>query len=848
MNNFQLDCIKKRPLVMFAMALTLGILAAQTAGSLKKTLLATVFSVILFFALTCATKILFDFEKSLVIGMIIFFSIGAFRFMLLEDSNRSGYSPYDGQTVFVMGYVASGPEIKDSKVSYIIRPLQVSAINDAKNEGETDNGTSKSEGYWNLMLATMLEDGQNILEYGSRVTFEGKLVKPSGIRNPGGFDYRAYLARKGVAARIFSLNVKLCGDMKTSWPTEQGLRLKERIISVIEDSLPKQQAGLLGGILIGSRDGLTTEVEDAFSDAGLTHIMAVSGANIAFIVLPLAFLLKKLRIPKAAANISIICFLIVFVFITGSEPSVLRAVIMASFILVGQILMRDSDILTIIAASAVVLLLYSPYMLFNIGFQLSFSATISLVLLFNDVKKLIHRKYIPGKIADVLAATITAQLGVLPLTLVYFNRVSVISVLTNLLVVPLLEAVTIIGMAMAVLGLIYIGFSQLLGFFNCTLLSFILYVVKLSSRVPFAVLTTVTPPAILIIAYYPVIFLLLRYGPIYKAKVSMKNGIALGAATAVIISALFVLPGLVPKGLEVVFLDVGEGDCIFVRTRTGRTVLIDGGGSANPERTSRVGETVVLPFLLDNGVTSLDTIIATHGHTDHVQGLIPVMDKLEVKNLILPEVPGLSEQIEQSDQLLQSWNSGFEDLLDIAMRKDINVALCSKGDIIHLDEDTCLNVMNPPNPSEAGNYISNVAITSSDAFNNTSLVVKLVCDDVKILFTGDAGSEVEDRLLEEGADIKADVIKIAHHGSRTSTGIPFLNSVNPIAAVICVGSNNFGHPSQKVISGLTDAGIMIFRTDTDGAVVIRMGGKFFRHRAQRAMLRISRMVNSAGSD
>ncbi|NTV90692.1 MAG: DNA internalization-related competence protein ComEC/Rec2, partial [Clostridiales bacterium] len=632
----------------------------------------------------------------------------------------------------------------------------------------------------------------------------------------------SYLAGKGVAARVFSLNIKHGGRSKAIWPVRVGRELNESITRIMEECLPKQQAGLLAGILTGNREGLGDTVKDAFSAAGLTHIMAVSGANVAFIVLPLTFLLKKIKVPLKIANIMIICFLVVFIFITGFEPSVLRAVIMAVFILTAQLLRRDSDILTVIAASALVLLLASPYMLYNIGFQLSYSATIALVLLFNDVKKLVSFRFIPEFLSSVLAATITAQLGVLPLTLLYFNRVSVVSLLTNLLVVPLIEIVTVTGMIMAVSGHIHLMLAQLPGYVNCTLLSFILYVVKLSYKLPFAVLTTATPPLFAVMAYYPVVYFAMKRGPSYFAGMKPSKILRHIAVALLLLLIFFVgIQNLTPEKLEVVFLDVGEGDCTFIRSANGSLMLIDGGGSTNPLRESGIGDSTVLPFLLDNGVTSMEAVLATHGHADHTQGLETVLERLPVKNLILPEI-----------QDVEAPAGGFGELLKIAEEKGVKVSYCSEGDEIRLDSETKLKVLNPG---------INETSLSSGALNNTSLVVKLLYADVSILFTGDAGTAVEERLLKKRTELDVDIIKIAHHGSVTATGFEFLEAVSPLAAIISVGRNNFGHPSQKVLQNVGDSGAILLRTDECGAVMLEVtDGTFLNKNSE---IRIKRMVS-----
>jgi competence protein ComEC len=558
-----MDAFLKRPILLFTIAYIAGIVAGLATGSY-------ILSAVL--AIPLGAFMQFLIKRRLVlhcfaIAILLFYLFGSFRILFIDNKNGLLYKELDESAVEVWGYVTSQPEIKDNKVSYIIRPEYIAAL-----EGEAGPFYEETEG--RILVSTYLNERQKVFEYGSRVYFTGTMYKPTGPRNPGGFDYRRYLAQKGVAARVFSPDIDSEGEgerdegkkgerKRGSWLVEQGLKIRERIIRTVEASLPPQQAGLLNGILIGYRDGLTKNVQNAFSDAGLTHIMAVSGANVAFIAIPLVFLLKRLKASVPVTNSTIICFLAFFVLITGFEPSVLRAVIMASIVLAGKILRRDSDVISTIFLSALAMLLFEPYLLYNIGFQLSFSATLALVLLFNDVKKLVNLKFLPEKIKDVLAATIAAQLGVLPITLYYFNGVSSISLVTNLLVVPFLEIVTIIGMLMAVLGQIHIGPSIFLGYINCAFLSFILFVVKLSAQVPFAVIKATTPSLAAVALYYLSCWLLVRGLADGSALKFIKTRFKLKHAAFAV--ALFSLSTIVhytvPRGTEIVFLDVGQGDC-----------------------------------------------------------------------------------------------------------------------------------------------------------------------------------------------------------------------------------------------------------------------------------------------
>lgn len=783
MEKAKLAILFKRPLVAFGLAQVTGILTASLTGSALFAAGLLLLISAFFYVLSGKLR----GRRYISLGVLLFYSLGAFEFLLLDGMNSGRFTEFAGETVTVHGFVDSQADVKESRISYVFRVEELESP-----DGRTAEGGK-------LLLGMARTEDAGLFEYGSELTFTGRLTLPKGVRNPGGFDYRRYLAQKGVSASVFVSGGIAVGEGHDGFfLIKAGQAVKGRIVDIIDRSLPRQQAGLLNGMLIGYREGLSQEVTDAFSDAGLTHIMAVSGANIVFLILPLAFLFKRLKLGNRTSGILIIAFLVFFIFIAGFEPSVLRAVVMASVILVAGMLNRETDVYTTIAFAAVLLLTVSPYMLFDAGFLLSFAATLSLVLFYNNIKKLVTCRFIPSSVAAILAATLAAQLGVLPVTLAYFNRVSLISVLSNLLAVPLLEFITILGMFMAILGQIHIFFSQVLGYINCVLLSAVLYITKISSGIPFASITTVTPPMAAIVLYYSSLWFFLWYRPLKNIRL---KPVHIGAPAAVA-ALLLTVPLLIPGRLEVVFLDVGQGDSSFIQTCTGKNILLDGGGSTDPNIVSKVGEETVAPFLLDRGVTALEAVIASHAHTDHIEGLYTVLEQFRVKELIIPRMENEEE---------------FSKLLKLAADRKVGVIRCGRGDRIRLDAKTSVDVLSP-----------SPAMSSNTSLNNTSLVLKLHYGTADVLFTGDAEAEAERDMLEGGIPLDAEVLKVGHHGSSTSTGREFLEKVGPSAAVISVGRNNFGHPSPVTLELLEEKGVQVFRTDECGAVVLTSRGRDVR--------------------
>jgi len=802
--------IMKRPIIPIALSLICGILFSYYITSFFLIIISILAFTFLVIMVVLAKK------RYLIpcVLILIFYITGCLQFKYLHNVSITRYSEYYGKKVTISGCIYSLPEIKNTTVNYVLKTDKI------KLEGKTNNVKGK------IIITQRADDKSALLTYGERVTVEGELTEPKGATNPGGFDYKRYLAGKGIYASMFINKYSISIESKNGGNpfVKAGIFIRMKIVDIINRTLPEQQAGLLNGMLIGYRDGLTDEVEKAFSDSGLVHIMAVSGANIAFIILPFVFIFKKLKIKPVLAHSLTIAVVIVFVFITGFSPSVFRAAIMSITILVGRILRRETDTAAAIAFSAIVLLLMNPYNIFDVGFQLSFSATISLVLFCRNINKIFERIHIPKYIREALAVTVAAQVGVIPITAYHYNNICLISPLSNLLAAPTLELITILGSGMALTGFISINIAKIIGLVNCTLLSALLYITKTTAAIPYAVIKVITPPLPLIILYYCIVLYLLWYAPGKNIKIRSKFKLKYAIVSVFAVTVVITVTVLIPNKMEVVFIDVGQGDSILIKTAGGRKVLIDGGGKEsfvkNGESNGKVsseslksystdiGEKVVAPLLLDKRVRKLDIVIGTHEHADHIQGLEYILENFKVSRFIYP----YTEK-----------DGGFKDILDICRKKGIKTSMCALGDVIKIDKYTFMQVLNPERPADAESAVVN-ASNDNAAGNNLSLVLKLEYKNTSILFTGDAEKEVEKRMLVDKLDLEADVLKLGHHGSDTSTTEDFLKNVSPKAAVICVGKNNYGHPSESVLESVDKYNIKLFRTDLNGAVILKSDG------------------------
>ncbi|MDI3310473.1 MAG: DNA internalization-related competence protein ComEC/Rec2, partial [Thermoanaerobacterium sp.] len=469
--------------------------------------------------------------------------------------------------------------------------------------------------------------------------------------------------------------------------------------------------------------------------------------------------------------------------------SAVRADIMACMALIATSIGRDNDPINAISFAAVMILFFNPLMLFDIGFQLSFIATLSILLLYKPIKDILKVKN--EKLRDAFSVTVAAQVSTIPIIIYFFHSVSVISLLPNILIVPIVSVAVVLGFLSAILGLIYMPLSIPLNLINIPVVEIVLYLTKIFSKIPHASMSVSQPPVYMMLFYYVALMLL-------PSNLSRKFKIKAISAMLVFLMTVFAINALVPKNLEITFLDVGQGDSTFLRAPDGKNILIDGGG--RPEYSSSsfdVGQDILMPFLLYKNATSLDAVFISHADYDHIGGILSILNDVDVKRIFI------GKQVEDSEN--------FKKLMDIARKKQIPVFQLSKGDAVEIS-GIKYEVLSPGSDVIAENPI-----------NNNALVFKMIYKNVSILFTGDIEKEAENELLDD--NISSDILKVPHHGSNTSSQKDFVDKVNPKISVIMVGKNNYGQPDGEVVKYL-ESKSQLFRTDKDGAIIVETNGTF----------------------
>ena len=607
------------------------------------------------------------------------------------------------------------------------------------------------------------------INYGDLIYLEGKLEIPKIATNYKGFDYRQYLKTQKIQGIVIADNVKI---LKAKYKNNLIYQIQKKIKAIIKEKLPSETGDLLLAILLGDKKDLSEQIQINFKNSNLSHMLAVSGAHVSYIIVGLTYITQNLIMGKRKGRVFCIFFLIIFMAITNFTPSVTRACIMAILTLVSKILYKKADIYTNISISALIILLYNPYSLLDLGFQLSFGGTIGIVIFMRFIKKKQEEPKLLNYIKQMALVSICANIIIIPIIMNNFNTVSLTFLVSNILASPILAIIVIVGFSIIIISIISHSLSNILVFWLNPILNLLIKISSFCSKLPFAKILVVTPYIFNIIFYYTIILYLVNYN---ELKQFIKK------ETVILLSIILILSNFIfyilPQDLKIYFIDVGQGDSTLIVTPSKKTILIDGGGSESFD----VGEKVLLPYLLDRRIRKIDYIMISHFDTDHCKGIFTVIENLKVKNIII------SKQAEKSEN--------YKKFKEIVANKKINIILVKAGDKIKIDKYIYFKILFPTEK-----------LIMQNPLNNNSIVSQLNYKSFKMLFTGDIEEIAEKEILNLQKDkLKSTILKVAHHGSNTSSTQEFINSVKPELALIGVGKNNtFGHPSECVVEKLRD--------------------------------------------
>jgi competence protein ComEC len=636
---------------------------------------------------------------------------------------------------------------------------------------------------------------ESSFEFGDQITLKGKCSDITGKRNPGDFDYRLYYKSKGINKTISADSVALLRKDSAGVFAKLLYLSKEKVRNTINEALPAEEAAILVGIITGDKADIDEDTRDAYMRTGLSHILSVSGLHVGFLMLMLTYALMPLKLEKKLQGLIIFLIITYYVLLIGAPLPSVRALLMLAVLLVGKGLGRNYDLLASVSFAGMLMLVIKPLAVHDPGFMISFGAMYSIALLYLPFNSML--RCIPSAIRSTVALSLSVWLGLAPVLAYYFNYVSVISIIINIIAVPLSMVITIAGFAGVFVGIVSKALALYIFSVDYYLISLLTYIIKTASGLPIAGFHVPSLPIYIYVLYYGGIcigigFTKSAFFRIYTSRIVLAYLIMTTIALSV-----YSLPS---RNLRLVFFDVGQGDSCCISIPGKKVVLVDGGGSSrNGDYYYDVGGKITLPALLHQGIWRIDTVIVSHLHDDHMEGLLKVMEVYPVKNLILPKVSAGPDSI--------SKNSGA--LLELCNRKGIKIHRLGKGDYINLGVGVRMDFLLPG------------AEAKSDE-NENSLVGMLTYGNFHALLTGDIGKETE-AALPAGV-IESSVLKVPHHGSGRSSSEEFLEAVKPKISVVSVGTNNFGHPSAETLKRLSDNGSIVFRTDESGAVIVTTDG------------------------
>ena len=539
------------------------------------------------------------------------------------------------------------------------------------------------------------KDKENKLEklsFGNEIILDGVFNEGETKRNYKGFNYKEYLRSQEIYGFVEVENInsfKVIKKNKVNIVSYLVNKLSKKIKENLQKLLPEDVSGLMIGILIGDVSDISDEVTKNFKECNLSHMLAVSGSHISYLILGLNLVLNKNFLGIKKCKIITIGVIIIFMMITNMTPSVVRAGICSIIFILASILYRKQDSYTSIAVALLYTLIENPFSIYNIGMQLSYAGTISIIIFYQEIQKRIGIKkdknlikIIKNYVVDSIFLTISANILIIPITIYNFNTISLNFVLANVLASPLMAITTIIGLFTSIISLILFRVSEILILPLRILLKILLFITEKIAKIPFSNITVITPYILSIIFMYLTIFIIY-----YLCSNKKDNSKAIKTKKLIVFFLIFVIAidflGLKIKdnNLKIYFIDVGQGDSTLIYTPTGKTMLIDGGGSR--DESYDVGEKTLLPYLLDRRISKLDYVMISHFDSDHAQGLKIILEKIKVDKLVISKQASPSKLCSE--------------ILDICNKKKIKIMVVKRGSKIDIDKHTFIDIMHPGN-------------------------------------------------------------------------------------------------------------------------------------------------------
>jgi len=677
------------------------------------------------------------------------------------------------------------------------------------------------------LLLIFLKEEDPSIRVGDRLRFLCKLYPPHGFHNPGGFSYERHLAFERIHTIGFLSAEKGLVKLGEGFKNPFLLQMeswRDRIRDFLNREANPPTSSIFKALVLGEQGDISEEIKEYFILTGTAHLLAISGDQFGIVALlsfslliwilkRSEFLLLSISVRKWAAGLTIPC-IILYAFIAGGGISVIRAAIMVITFLFSILLNRERDLLHTLALAAFLILIFSPPSLFDVSFQLSFLAVLSILYLVprilrefkqEGISLLLRtswKKNILKYIMLSLLVTGVAILGTAPFIALHFNRFSTIGFFTNLFIIPWVGFIIVpLSLTASIFSFFFTPLATFLININGFITLILFRVLAFFASIPYASLFVSTPTIFEIILFY-----LLLFCAVHLRKGKRIRYIFAGLCLVLILDlAFWNFKDLFQKDLRLTFIDVGHGDSILIEFPKGKKMLIDGGGLY--EDRFDIGKNVISPFLWKKKIRRIDTLVLTHPDPDHLKGLNFIASQFSIG---------------------QFWDNGFRtesepylQLKKILVENKIKTQSLNEENPSQIINGVEISFLNPPALNATQRKVRNLW-----DLNNSSLVMKLRFKNVSALLAGDIGKEAEGRMLRKDVSLRADILKIPHHGSSSSSSPLFLERVKPTYAILSVGERNIGRlPHPEVLKRYLQLGSRILRTDKYGAITVITDGE-----------------------
>ena len=734
----------------------------------------------------------------LVLFLYFMFFFGFFN-ASLRIKNSDALYQIAPQNASIHGQIVSIPvESKGNKTKFFLQVSQISY-------------NSKVENIEAKTLVTIHYYGKNPRKFNIGDTYKltGKLRTPFEASNPSQFDYGKYLRNFGTYT-IFYADENECfpqeAKLSPKWQFLQWLNnVRNDILESHSKCLKSPNLELLGGIVFGDDAVATPEdIKTSFQHSGLLHILAASGMNVALIYGIWFFILRKLRVPFNFSVLSGIFVIIFYAMMTGLGPSVVRAMFMLIFILLGKLIDRDAHSISLLSFVALLMLIYNPAYINDVGFQLSFLVTFGLLIMAPVVFEKVtncpphqssslsdgggNAKRLPAWLAGAIFVPVIAQMWVAPIQMYYFNSFSLYSVFANIAILPFVTIVSFGGFLSAVLALIKPIASQVCFLFDFVLnpvLSCLVAISDYFSNLPHSLVQMPQPSVFQMFLYYAIIMLvtlLFKFGKNKKMII----------ATVLFFIALIVSCVKLPNHkFETIAFDVQNADAFLIKTPQDKYFIIDSGKMAYQGGKSQA-RMIILEYLKDRGIKNIEGIVITHFDSDHAGGAVDLIQNLNIKNVY---VNSLTDESKLAKEIYQCAKG--------------KIRLVKNNQIIYTEGNLTIK-----------NLRANLGKNIGDEYDNENSIITVVSDkDFDELFMGDAGIDAFAK-IKNNLPKSVEILKVGHHGAKNVVNKAFLDRINPQVAIISTGLNNYGHPNGVTLDILKSHKVRVLRTDRQNSIKI----------------------------